>query len=204
MKMHNAQCTMHSRGKNILIAGVGGQGTLLAGRVIGNAALAAGYDVKVSEVHGMSQRGGSVVTYVKYGQTVCSPVICRGEADIILAFEQMEALRWSPYLKPGGLIITSKQRIKPMPVITGAAAYNENIPEKLTTAGFNVVTVDAAGIAREAGNEKASNIAVIGALSKHIESDGISREILTAAVTACVPEKALAVNLKAFEKATNI
>ena len=113
--------------KNILIAGVGGQGTLLAGRVIGNAALAAGYDVKVSEVHGMSQRGGSVVTYVKYGKEVCSPVICRGEADIILAFEQMETLRWSPFLKPGGLIIMSETRINPMPVITGAAVYNENI-----------------------------------------------------------------------------
>jgi len=195
---------MNAKSKSILIAGVGGRGTLLAGRVIGNAALAAGYGVKVSEVHGMSQRGGSVVTYVKYGKEVCSPVICRGEADIILAFEQMEALRWSPFLKPGGLIIMSTQRIKPVPVITGAAEYNQNIPEKLKAAGFNVTTVDAARIAKDAGNEKASNIAVIGALAKHIEADGISRQILTDTIADCVPEKVLAVNLKAFEKAINL
>jgi len=188
-------------GKNILIAGVGGQGTLLAGRVIGNAALTAGYDVKVSEVHGMSQRGGSVVTYVKYGKEVSSPIICRGEADIILAFEQMEALRWSPYLKRGGLIIMSTHRINPMPVITGAASYNENIPEKLIAAGINVITVDALEIAGACGNVKASNIAVIGALSGHLAADGISRENLADAVSASVPEKAREVNLKAFATA---
>ncbi|MCL1873305.1 MAG: indolepyruvate oxidoreductase subunit beta [Clostridiales bacterium] len=187
--------------KSIMIVGVGGQGTLLAGRIIGNAALAAGYDVKVSEVHGMSQRGGSVVTYVKYGESISSPVICRGEADIILAFEQMEALRWSPYLKNDGLLITSNQMINPMPVITGAAHYNENIIEKLTATGIRIETLDAAGIAQAVGNDKASNIAIIGALAGHIENDGITREILTDTITAYLPQKHLKTNLEAFEMA---
>jgi len=190
--------------KSILIAGVGGQGTLLAGKIVGNAALKAGYDVKVSEVHGMSQRGGSVVTYVKYGAKVASPIICRGEADIILAFEQMEALRWAAYLKCGGTLIMSTHKIKPMPVITGAAKYNENISEKLTATGFNVKTIDAFGIARAAGSEKAANIAVIGALAQYLEPDGITRGTLTEVIAALVPEKLLAVNIGAFERAAAI
>ena len=188
---------------DLVIVGVGGQGTLLAGRIIGNAALAAGYDVKVSEVHGMSQRGGSVVTYVKYGDAICSPIICRGEADIILAFEQMEALRWSPYLKKGGLLIMSTQKINPMPVITGAAEYNRDIPEKLAASGMQVIQADAAGIARNAGNEKASNVALIGVLAGHIESDGITRAILLDTITSCLPAKALEVNLEAFHMAAD-
>ena len=107
--------------KSIMIVGVGGQGSLLASRLIGNVLLQQGYDVKVSEVHGMSQRGGSVVTYVKYGDEVCSPVVTKGEADIIISFEQLEAARWLPYLKKGGHLVTSTQKIDPMPVITGAA-----------------------------------------------------------------------------------
>ena len=104
---------------NIMIAGVGGQGSLLASRILGNAFLSLGYDVKVSEVHGMSQRGGSVVTYVKYGEKVDSPVICRGEADFLISFELLEAARWLPYLKKGGVVVTSTQKIEPMPVILG-------------------------------------------------------------------------------------
>lgn len=188
--------------KSIMIVGVGGQGTLLAGRIIGNAALRAGYDVKVSEVHGMSQRGGSVVTYVKYGKSISSPIICRGEADIILAFEQMEALRWSSYLKKGGLLITSSQKINPMPVITGAASYNESIIEKLSAAGVRIETLDAAEIAQAVGNDKASNIAIIGALAGHIENDGISRETLTDIITANLPQKHLKANLEAFAMAS--
>ena len=115
--------------KSVMIVGVGGQGSLLASRLLGNVILAGGYDVKVSEVHGMSQRGGSVVTYVKYGESVNSPVIEKGEADVIISFEQLEAARWLPYLKKGGKIITSGQKLDPMPVITGAMEYPENIED---------------------------------------------------------------------------
>ena len=116
---------------SVMIVGVGGQGTLLASRLLGNAVISAGYDVKVSEVHGMSQRGGSVVTYVKYGKEVYSPIIDKGEADVILAFEQLEAIRWLPYLKKGGTVITNVQKINPMPVVFGAAKYPDNILEVL-------------------------------------------------------------------------
>ena len=109
--------------KNIMIVGVGGQGSLLASKLLGKLLLTRGYDVKVSEVHGMSQRGGSVVTYVRYGERVCSPVIDEGEADFIVSFELLEAARWTNVLRPGGKIVTNTQNINPMPVITGAAEY---------------------------------------------------------------------------------
>ena len=128
--------------KNIMIVGVGGQGTLLASRILGNTVIEEGYDVKVSEVHGMSQRGGSVVTYVKYGDKVYSPIIDRGEADIILAFELLEALRALPYLKKGGKIIVNTQSIDPMPVITGMSSYPENIVEKLTNVGADIKIIE--------------------------------------------------------------
>ena len=113
--------------KAIMLVGVGGQGTLLASRILGNVLLSAGYDVKVSEVHGMSQRGGSVVTYIKYGDKIFSPVIEKGEADVIISFEELEAARWLPYLKKGGKIITNSQQINPMPVIMGVQEYPENL-----------------------------------------------------------------------------
>ena len=134
--------------KNIMIVGVGGQGTLLASRILGNAVIGEGYDVKVSEVHGMSQRGGSVVTYVKYGDKVYSPVIDEGDADIILAFELLEAYRALPYLKKGGKIVVNDQRIDPMPVITGAMQYPEEIAEKLK-AKADCKVVDALALAKE-------------------------------------------------------
>lgn len=121
--------------KNIMIVGVGGQGTLLASKLLGYVLMRQGYDVKVSEVHGMSQRGGSVVTYVRFGDKVYSPVIDKGEADYILSFEKLEALRWIEYLKIGGQIITNTQEVDPMPVITGAMQYPDNIIEKLESAG---------------------------------------------------------------------
>jgi len=182
--------------KNIMIVGVGGQGSLLAARILGRAALDAGYDVKVSEVHGMSQRGGSVVTYVKYGEKVYSPVICRGEADVILSFEQLEAARWLPYLKKGGVIVTSEQKINPMPVITGAAKYPEAVLDTIKDAGINLVSANALELAREAGSEKASNVALIG-LAAH--ALGFDEESLKAAVRSCVPEKFLELNLRAFD-----
>lgn len=184
--------------KNIMIVGVGGQGSLLASKILGKAAMDSGCDVKVSEVHGMSQRGGSVVTYVRFGDAVYSPVICHGDADVILSFELLEAARWLPNLKNGGTIVTSTQRISPMPVITGAAEYPEDIIEDMRILGVDIRAYDAAAIAAEAGNAKASNVALIG-LAAHVL--GFEHEVLRAAVAACVPAKALDVNMKAFDLA---
>ncbi len=185
--------------KNIMIVGVGGQGSLLASRILGAAAMASGYDVKVSEVHGMSQRGGSVVTYVRYGEGVASPVICEGEADVILSFEMLEAARWLPYLRTGGTIVTGTQKINPMPVITGAAKYPEEIDEKIRALGIKLVAEDAAAIAAEAGSEKAANVALIG-LAAHVL--GFDADVLRKAVEDCVPAKAREINLRAFDAAT--
>ena len=185
--------------KNIMIVGVGGQGSLLASRILGAAAMASGYDVKVSEVHGMSQRGGSVVTYVRYGEGVASPVICEGEADVILSFEMLEAARWFPYLRTGGTIVTGTQKINPMPVITGAAKYPEEIDEKIRALGVKLVAEDAAAIAAEAGSEKAANVALIG-LAAHVL--GFDADVLRKAVEDCVPAKAREINLRAFDAAT--
>lgn len=185
--------------KSILIVGVGGQGTLLASKILGAAFIGCGCDVKVSEVHGMSQRGGSVVTYVKSGEggeKVHSPLIDFGEADIILSFELLEAARYLPYLKKGGTIITNTQRIDPMPVITGAAQYPEEIEGKLTAAGAKLVAVDALGMARAAGSEKSVNVALIGVLSKYLE---IEQGIWHNAIKSCVKPAFEALNLKAFE-----
>ncbi len=182
--------------KNIMIVGVGGQGTLLASKILGKAAMDSDMDVKVSEVHGMSQRGGSVVTYVRYGDEVYSPVICEGDADVILSFELLEAARWLPNLKLGGVIVTSTQRINPMPVITGAAEYPEAILDDMKTLGVDVRAYDAAEIALEAGNIRTANTALIGLAASVL---GFDHDVLRSAVAACVPEKALEVNLRAFD-----
>ena len=181
---------------NLMIVGVGGQGTLLASKLLGALLVNENYEVKVSEVHGMSQRGGSVVTYVKYGDKVASPVICRGEADIIMSFELLEAARWLPYLKKGGVVITNTQQINPMPVITGAAEYPEDLAEKMRAAGAKVIAADALAIAREAGSEKAVNVALIGLMAHAL---GFDRETLIEAIRMSVPPKFLELNLKAFE-----
>lgn len=186
--------------KNIMIVGVGGQGTLLASRVLGNTVINEGYDVKVSEVHGMSQRGGSVVTYVKYGDKVYSPIIDRGEADIILAFELLEAYRALPYLKKGGKIIVNGQQIDPMPVITGAAQYPENIAEKIADKA-DLKVIDALSLAKDAGNIKAVNVVLIGVMAK---STDIEYEKWIETIKTTVPEKFLDVNLKAFDLGYNI
>lgn len=180
---------------NIMIVGVGGQGTLLASRIIGAAAINLGVDVKLSEVHGMSQRGGSVVTYVKYGENVSSPVIGEGEADIILAFEKLEAYRYVSYLKKGGTFIVNTQEIDPMPVITGNAEYPENIIEKMKEMDINVISCDALSLALEAGNAKAVNVVLIGLLAKN---SPISKEVWDEALESTVPAKFLDVNKKAF------
>jgi len=183
-----------------MIVGVGGQGSLLASRLLGNVLLAQGFDVKVSEVHGMSQRGGSVVTYVKYGDKVYSPVIEQGEADAVISFEQLEAARWLPYLKKGGYLITSTQKIDPMPVITGAMEYPEDIIKKISDLGVDITAVDALKLAEEAGNSKASNVVLMGVVSTKMDFDD---KLWQDAIEQCVPEKFLELNKKAFELGKN-
>ena len=187
--------------KNIMIVGVGGQGTLLASKMLGYVLLQRGYDVKVSEVHGMSQRGGSVVTYVRYGKKVYSPVIDKGEADVIISFEKLEAARWLEFLKKDGTIITHTQEVEPMPVITGAAAYPENLIEKMQAAGAKVDAKDFLSIAQEAGSAKAVNIALMGRLSTYFPE--ISDEQWQDAIEKIVPPKFLDLNRKAFEAGRN-
>lgn len=185
--------------KNIMIVGVGGQGTLLASRILGNAVISEGYDVKVSEVHGMSQRGGSVVTYVKYGDKVFSPIIDRGEADMILAFEKLEAARALPYLKEGGTVILNDREIAPMPVITGAAEYPDELVADIA-AKAKVIAIDALSLSLEAGSAKAVNVVLIGVLAR---SSDISKEVWIQTIKDTVPAKFLDLNLKAFELGYN-
>lgn len=182
--------------KNIIIVGVGGQGTLLASRILGAAATIKGYDVKVSEVHGMAQRGGSVVTYVKYGEKVHSPIVAQGTADIILAFEMLEGLRYLPYLKKDGVLIVNSQTIDPMPVITGAMEYPADIIEKIKAKNIKVICVNALEKALEAGSSKAVNVALIGSLAA---TSPIEKEVFVEAIERTVPEKFLELNKKAFE-----
>ena len=186
--------------KSVMIVGVGGQGSLLASRLLGNVLLAQGYDVKVSEVHGMSQRGGSVVTYVKYGEKVYSPVIEKGEADAVISFELLEAARCLPYLKKGGHLITSTQQIDPMPVITGAAEYPTDLVEKIKAKGADIVAVDALSLAEEAGTAKASNVVLMGVLASRMD---YPEELWQKALEQCVPAKFLELNKKAFELGKN-
>lgn len=183
--------------KNIMIVGVGGQGTLLASKLLGWVLVNQGYDVKVSEVHGMSQRGGSVVTYVRFGEKVYSPVIDKGEADVILSFEKLEAARWLEYLKPNGKIIVNTQEMEPMPVITGNAVYPENLIEKMKACGADVDAQDFLSLAEKAGSSKAVNIALMGRLSKLFPE--IKEEVWQEALKANVPPKFLELNQKAFE-----
>ena len=181
--------------KSVMIVGVGGQGTLLASRVLGRVMLDAGYDVKVSEVHGMSQRGGSVVTYVRWGERVESPVINEGEADILLAFEQLEAARFLPYLKEGGMVLTNTQQIDPMPVITGAAEYPAGLLDAIRKKGVQLTAVDALALAGQAGSQKAVNVVLIGAMASLLdipEADWLS------AIEKTVPPKFLEMNQRAF------
>jgi len=182
--------------QNIMIVGVGGQGSLLASKLLGKLLTNQGYDAKVSEVHGMSQRGGSVVTYVRYGEKVYSPVIDKGQADIIISFELLEAARWLGYLAPGGQIITNTQRIDPMPVITGAMSYTENIVDKMKAAGANVDAIDALELAIEAGSAKAVNIVLMGRLSNYFP---FSEDLWQKAMEETIPPRFLDLNRRAFK-----
>ena len=180
---------------NILIAGVGGQGTLLTSRILGALAQAAGYDVKVSEVHGMAQRGGSVVTFVKMAEKVNTPILEYGEADVLLAFEQLEALRYAAYVKEGGTILANTQKISPMPVVMGKQPYPDDIIGKLRQRNAVVFSVNALEKALKAGNFKAVNTVMLGALSSIMD---IEDALWLDALKQCVPTKLLDVNLKAF------
>lgn len=181
--------------KNVMIVGVGGQGSLLASKLLGKLLLTKGYDIKVSEVHGMSQRGGSVVTYVRFGDKVYSPIIDKGEADFIVSFEMLEAARYTEFLKPNGKIIANTQQINPMPVITGAAEYPAELEAKIKSAGADLVAVDALSLAEQVGSSKAVNIVLMGILSKYFD---FTEEEWLEAIENSVPAKFLELNKKAF------
>lgn len=181
--------------KNILIVGVGGQGALLASKTLGQVLLDAGYDVKVSEVHGMSQRGGSVVTYVRYGDKVYSPIVDKGEADFIVSFEMLEAARYTEYLKKDGQIVVNTQRIDPMPVITGAVEYPQDLVGKMTAAGIKVDAVDCLSLAQQAGTAKSVNIVLMGRLSKYMD---FPEDAWLKAIEKLVKPQFLEMNKKAF------
>ena len=181
--------------KNVMIVGVGGQGSLLASKLLGKLLLTKGYDIKVSEVHGMSQRGGSVVTYVRFGDKVYSPVIDKGQADYIVSFELLEAARWTSFLKPGGKVIANTQQINPMPVIIGAAEYPENLTQKMVDSGIDLDAIDALSLAVEAGSSKAVNLVLMGRLSRYFD---FTEEEWMNALEKSVPAKFLELNKTAF------
>ena len=186
--------------QNVMIVGVGGQGSLLASKLLGRLLLEKGYDIKVSEVHGMSQRGGSVVTYVRFGDKVYSPVIDKGQADYIVSFELLEGARWTEYLKPGGKLIVNTQQIAPMPVIVGAAEYPQDLLEKMAAAQLDVDALDAQALAQQAGSGKAVNIVLMGRLSRYFD---ISEEEWLTAIERSVPPKFLELNKTAFRLGRN-
>lgn len=181
--------------KNVMIVGVGGQGTLLTSRILGGITIHAGYDVKLSEVHGMAQRGGSVVTFVRYGENVTEPIVEEGQADVLIAFERLEALRYAHFLKKDGVMIVNDQRIDPMPVVIGAATYPENILEDLAKK-YKVLTVDAMAEAKKLGNPKVFNIIVLGVAAAHMD---FSKEEWFEVIEKTVPPKTIEINKKAFE-----
>ena len=180
--------------KNIMIVGVGGQGTLLTSRILGGITRAAGYDVKLSEVHGMAQRGGSVVTFVRYGEKVYEPIVEEGQADVLIAFERLEALRYAHFMKKDGVIIVNDQRIDPMPVVIGDAEYPEGILENLEKK-YKVLKIDALSEARKLGNTKAFNTIVLGLAAKHMD---FSKEDWLNVIEKTVPSKTVELNQKAF------
>ena len=185
----------------ILIVGVGGQGTLLASRVIGRLAAKSGFDVKVSEVHGMSQRGGSVVTYVKYSAGVASPLIEPGEADILIAFELLEAARWLDYLKPEGMAVVNGQKIDPMPVIAGAARYPGELDAMIRGRCARAVITDALSVAEECGSVRSVNFVLLGAASVYMD---FTQDDWLACIREATPPRALDVNLAAFSAGVSI
>lgn len=181
--------------KNILFSGVGGQGILLASELTAAALLQAGYDVKKSEVHGMAQRGGSVTAQLRYGKRVYSPLIDPGSADIQMAFEMMEAVRYLPYLNQASTVIVNTQKILPPSVATGQASYPEQVLDELTRRNIRVIAVDAFSIAKEAGEVRTANVALVGALSVHLD---VEAAIFEEIIERRVPERFRAENMRAF------
>ncbi len=180
--------------KNIMIVGVGGQGTLLTSRVLGGLMLSAGYDVKLSEVHGMAQRGGSVVTFVRYGEKVAEPIVEEGCADVLIAFERLEAKRYAHFLKKDGVLIVNDVKIAPITVVTGRAEYPEGILEELKEK-YKVYSVDALGEAKKLGNAKTFNLIVLGVAAQHMEFDA---DTWLKVIENTVPPKTVEINKKAF------
>jgi indolepyruvate ferredoxin oxidoreductase beta subunit len=188
---------MAGKTTNILIVGVGGQGTLLTSRILAQVAVQLGHDVKVSEIHGMAQRGGSVVSEVRYGDKIYSPIIKKGDADIILAFEKLEAARWLDYLKPGGMVIINNNRVDPLPVMSGKVKYPQDIDRRVAELVERTLVVDASAIAVACGNVRAANVVLVGVLAAAI---GLPGDQVEKAIREMVPAKALAINLKAFNE----
>ncbi len=182
--------------KNIMIVGVGGQGTLLTSRILGNIILQGGYDVKLSEVHGMAQRGGSVVTFVRYGENVAEPIVEEGQADVLIAFERLEALRYAHFLKKDGVLIVNDYRIDPITVVTGAATYPDNILEDLSKQ-YKVISINAMEEAKLLGNPKTFNVIVLGLAAKHMD---FTEEEWLKVIENTVPPKTVEINKKAFKK----
>ena len=186
--------------KNIMIVGVGGQGTLLTSRILGGITVENGYDVKLSEVHGMAQRGGSVVTYVRYGEKVTEPIVEEGQADVLIAFEKLEALRYAHFLKKDGVIIVNDQKIDPMPVVTGVAKYPEGIIEHLSEK-YKVISVDAQKEALELGNSRVFNEIILGVAASKMDFE---KEQWIEVIKKKVPPKTIDINVKAFERGYEI
>ena len=183
--------------KSIMIVGVGGQGTLLTSRILGGITTHAGFDVKLSEEHGMAQRGGSVVSHVRFGESIASPIIRKGEADIVLSFEELEAIRWAEFLKPDGIVITNSQKILPMSVSAGSDKYPENIPDILSRSSIANICVDAIGKAIELGNQKCLNVVLLGVLAHKLPM--IDSNLWKESIKEKVPQKLQELNLKAFD-----
>lgn len=180
--------------KSIMIVGVGGQGTLLTSRILGGITQDAGYDVKLSEVHGMAQRGGSVVTFVRYGERVAEPIVEEGQADILIAFERLEALRYAHFLKKDSVLIVNDWRIDPITVVTGTAGYPENIIENLGKR-YKLYAMNAMEEAIKLGNSKAFNVIVLGMAAKHMD---FAKEDWLKVIEKTVPPKTVEINQKAF------
>ena len=185
---------MANNTKNIMIVGVGGQGTLLTSRILGGITVDAGYDVKLSEVHGMAQRGGSVVTFVRYGEKVAEPIVEEGQADLLISFEMLEAKRYAHFLKKDGVLVVNEQRIDPITVVTGAATYPEGIVEELEKE-YSVLKINAMDEALKLGNSKVFNIIVLGMAAKHMD---FSKEDWLKVIEKTVPPKTVEINKKAF------
>lgn len=186
--------------KSILLSGVGGQGTILVSSILTKGLVRAGYDVKMSEVHGMAQRGGSVSTQVRYGTKVYSPIIGKGGADYLVAFEKMEAVRYANYLKAEGLAIINDYETPPLPVSSGLATYPKGLVEAMSSA-YRTIVVDAASVARKLGNPRVMNIVLFGAMAKALEMTGIDWEAI---LREQIPAKIIEVNILAYRAGLEI